>query len=445
MGSPSPLGYAVQCRPRTAGPLVPRRDGITERSPRTREFLAWTYVVLWSGLIFLSVPFVRAGVEFVREHWGRETFTYVVIAGVILALAAALVVTLKQPRRSLASYAWLLGCAGLVAYLAYDLKNSSPEEAIHYLQYGVLSVLLYFAFAHRIRDYGIYAAATIVGTFVGMLDETLQWLTPRRVFSTSDVWLNFTAVALVQLAIAVGVRPAVISGWPDALGLRRLCRLAAVAVTYLGLCYLNTPDRVGWYSERVPLLGFIDHEQRIMTEYGYLHGDLSTALFRSRLTVEELRRLSRERAEEGAGILDAHRELKRYFDFLKAYTPVSDPFLHEARVHLFRRDIHVERAQDDEDIEKRADQYAVAHWENYILETYFGDLLAASSYVWPAELKAEVEANMDVDKRYESRVSIQLITSHSQREVIWVFLSAVVGLLLLSAYFGWRARRVRNQ
>ena len=117
-----------------------------ERPPREREFLSWAYVVLWSGLIFVTVPFVREGVDYVRSRWGSEAFTYGVTAVVILVAGAGVALLLKRRRSSAAGYAWLLGIAGLVIYLTFGLRAGSPEEAVHYLQYGMLSLLLYRAF-----------------------------------------------------------------------------------------------------------------------------------------------------------------------------------------------------------------------------------------------------------------------------------------------------------
>ena len=305
------------------------------------------------------------------------------------------------------------------------------------MQYGVLSVLLFRAFTHRVRDYSIYFAAAITGTIVGMIDETIQWLTPGRYFGLRDIWLNFTAVALVQTALAAGVRPEIVSGWPDGTSLRRSCRLGAVAVAYLGFCFLNTPDRIAWYTAQLPGLDFIKYNSSIMTEYGYLHGDATTGLFRSRLDAGELRRLARARAEEGGRILERYRNREQYLEFLGIYTPVTDPFLHEARVHLFRRDVHLEHARNAEgDLQF---DFTVAYWENRILEEYFGGLLHASSYSWPAGLEAEIRENAQTDKTYISWASHHLITALSQQQIFWFFLSAVVGLLLLGAYFGKRA------
>jgi hypothetical protein len=410
-----------------------------ERPPRTSEFLSWTYVVVWSGAIFATVPFVREAVDYVQGQWGGEAFTYGVTGIVALVSAAAVALLLKRRRKSVAGYAWLLGIAGLVVYLSFEFKVGSPVEAVHFVQYGILSLLLYRAFSHRVRDYSIYAAAAVAGTIVGMIDETVQWLTPGRYFQVRDIWLNFTAVALVQVALAAGIRPGIISGWPNGSSLQRLCRLGAVAVAYLGLCYLNTPDRVAWYTAHVPLLDFIDYKRSVMTEYGYLHGDATTALFRSRLTAEELRRLAQDRAEEGARILDRYQDREQYLEFLEIYTPVTDPFLHEARVRLFRRDVNLELARDGEDDDKRPRYFTVAYWENRILEDYFGELLHASSYTWPAELEVEIRAKAQTDEIHESGVSRNLITAYSPQQVFWFFLSAVVGLLLLGGYFGRRA------
>ncbi len=439
-----PISYPVTAwqkieQPAAAGPPERRTGRMFERPTRAREFLSWAYAVLWSGIIFVTVPFVRDGVNYVREHWGSEAFTYVVTTIVILASVAAVALLLKRRRKTVADYAWLIGIAGLVVYLTFELKASSPEEAVHFLQYGILSLLLYRAFTHRVRDYSIYVAVTIAGTIVGMIDETVQWLTPRRFFGLGDIWLNFTAVALVQAALAAGIRPRIISGWPDGAGLRRLCRLGAVAVAYLGLCYLNTPDRIAWYTAQIPLLNFIDYNRSVMTEYGYLHGNAGAGLFRSRLTAEELRRLARDRAEEGAHILDRYREREQYREFLDIYTPVTDPFLHEARVHLFRRDIYLERARDAEEDDQRRRQFTIAYWENRILEDYFGELLRASSYRWPAGSEVEIGEHVQTDQTYKSRVSQHLITAVSRQQVFWFFVSIVFGRLLLGGYFGRRA------
>lgn len=408
-----------------------------ERPPRESERRSWTYAILWAGLIFVTIPFVRMAASYVRDQWGGELFTYGVTLIAVLVAAGALFGAWK--RLSLVSLAWIVGLCALVIYLSFDLSEGSPEEAIHYVQYGVLSVLLFRVLAHRVHDHSIYFAATLAGSLVGMLDETIQWLAPGRTFSLRDIWLNFTAVALVQLGLAFGIRPGFISRWPGWASLRRVSYLAAVAVAYLGLCYQNTPDRIAWYTERVPLLGFIDPDVDIMVEYGHLHGHADAVQFRSRLSLEDLRRQARERAQEGARILDRYREHERYGEFLATYSPLSDPFLHEARVHLFRRDVHLERATSADVGGAQGMHFAIAYWENRILERYFGDLLRASSYRWPAELAVEVRSAAQADWVDDSWVSRHLIVGINREQLAWLFLLATASFLVVGHYCSRRA------
>ncbi|MEI4233558.1 VanZ family protein [Roseovarius sp. D22-M7] len=385
---------------------------------------------------------MRTGVDFVRGQLGSGAFTYGVAVAVILATAGALFLT--RHRLSLGSSVWLLGLAGLVLYLTFGLADGSAEEAIHYVQYGTLSVLLFRAFSHRIRDYSIYVAATLAGTFVGMVDESVQWLTPKRYFDLRDIWLNFTAVALLQIGIAAGIRPRMIAGSPGWESLRRLCFLGALTIGYLGLCHLNTPERVAWYASNVPGLGFIDPDRSIMVEYGHLHGDDTTGYFRSRLTAEELRRSARDRAEDGARILDRYRDREDYWTFLTRYSPLADPFLHEARVHLFRRDFHLARAMESEDADAQGTHFATAYWENRILQDYFGELLDASSYRWSEELEADVREKADRAQAYDSWVSQHLIVAFTPRQLAFAFSGTVAALVLMGAYAGRRASRRKS-
>ncbi|MDP6689732.1 MAG: VanZ family protein [Alphaproteobacteria bacterium] len=402
------------------------------------EYLAWAVAAGWSGIIFVTIPFVRAAVSYVEQNWGGDLFSYLVTTCVLLASAAAVVLLLKRRQKSLSGYAWLLGIAGVVIYLTFYLQSGSAVEAVHFLQYGMLSLLLFRAFAHRINDHSIYAAVTISGGTIGMLDETIQWLTPERYFGFNDIWINFTAVALVQVALAAGIRPRRISGWPDGTGLRRLCRLGAVAIAYLGLCHINTPERVAWLSARLPLPDVIVDEIGIMVEYGHLYGDGKNMLFRSRLAAGDLRRSARERPGAGARLPARFGDSEQYIEFLETYTPLNDPFLHEAGVHLYSRGFNLERAREATDGEKQRLRFTRAYWENRILEENFAELLRLSGARWPAGLADEIQGKIDRDEIFESLVSRHLITAFSREQAFWSFLCAAVGLLLLGRYFAKR-------
>ena len=227
--------------------------------------------------------------------------------------------TIYQVRRTRIDRAGPL-CLLLVAsvYVVYTFQlRSAKIETLHFVLYGILGILLYRALAHRVRDLGIYFAAAILRAVVGILDEALQWITPKRSWSLQDIWIDFVGAALMQVAIAMGLRPAIISKARSAASIRLISRLAAIALLFLGLSALNTPPRIAWYSRQIPTLGFLKTNESVMLEYGYRYEEPETGVFRPRLTLKELRRADRERAEEGGRILAQNADRERYGEFLE--------------------------------------------------------------------------------------------------------------------------------
>lgn len=395
----------------------------------------------------MSIPFVRAMTELVDDSIGRETFTYVIGAVVIACLLGAIGYLLKRGYGGVFGLIWIVFIGSIYAYLVLSLKAGSPEEAIHYVLYAVLSLLLYRALVHRTRDYSIYAAAILIGTLIGTADEILQWLVPERYFDTRDIWLNFTGVALIQAAIAIGIRPPLTGARPNAPSMRRLCVTAACLAAVWGLCHLITPRTVILAAERIPALGFLKDSDDVMFEYGHRYADPEIGVFRSRLSREELAETDASRAQSGARILDAYQGRERYGEFLKTYTALKDPFLHEVRVHLFSRDANLslaERAADTDTDESRR-RYTFAYRQHQILERYFGRIYAASSYPWPADLMAKVEDEVISGLTRESKVSAHLVTSYSKRQAAAFFGALVAGFLMAAWYFGRRGRTAPSE
>lgn len=425
-----------------------------ERPPQEKEWVSWTAAVLWSLLIFALVPVARAIQTFVAEVSGPEIYTFAVIAMVVLGAAAMTVYQVRRTRIERAGLLWLLLVAAV--YVLYTIfLRGAKIEALHFILYGVLGLLLYRALTHRVRDLGIYFAAAILGAIVGTLDEALQWVTPKRWWGLQDIWIDFVGAALMQVAIAMGLRPTIISRRLSAASIRLVSRLAAVALLLLGVSALNTPPRIAWYSSQIPVLAFLQTNESVMLEYGYRYEDPETGVFRSRLRLEDLRRADHERAEEGGRILAQYKDRERYGEFLELYTPVSDPFLHEARVHLFRRDRFLERAEGigETEADTRAppehedefqEQMTVAYRENQILERYFTGVLRESGLAWSAETLARVQAEVLPDYEYDSWVSRKVITGISEGQVLLLFVAAIVGVLAIGWIYGRERPRLAD-
>ncbi len=404
--------------------------------PKEKEWLSWFYVAIWSIVIFLTIPMARRIQVFVSKNWSRELFGHLVIAIALVFLIVTIIYLIRRRLPSVWNYVWLVAVCAVVIRYTVVLMEDSPEEAFHFVQYGLLGLLIFRASSHRVRDPSIYFAAAFIGGTIGIIDETIQWITPRRYWAMGDIWLNFLGTSLSLVAIAMGLKPTIISEKVNWRRVRHSSRVLTLGVFLLGLSMLNTPARIDWYSGRVPFLKFLKTNESVMLEYGHLYRDPDVGVFRSRLSSDELRRNDIERAAEAAMILDQFRSDSLYREFLEVYTPVSDPFLHEARVHLFRRDRHLERSVEFlDDEEKYRDYLTTAYRENRLVEKYYPNTLHHSSYVMKPEQVTFLESEYLPDVVYDSAVSKDLVTSINEKQVKTVFLLIMIGFVLLDRYF----------
>ncbi len=400
--------------------------------PKEPELLSWTYVGLGALLIFCIVPFAREIQLFIANQFGGEFFLYTVAAAVLVVCSSA---TINLRRRGLpaSAYLWLIAVfAGFGTY-AYALRNN-PVEAIHLMEYGLLGLLVYRALVHRIRDYSVYVAAALVVGMIGIIDEWIQWIVPSRYWGLRDLQINLVAGGLTQLAIGAGLRPAIISGRPSWQSYRRLSHIAALGLFMLGLSYMNTPERIAIYAMRVPFLSFLLDGKSVMIEYGYLYRDPEIGVFRSRFRLEELHKYDRERGLEAAEALDHYINDDRYEQFLTIYNVHRDTYIHEAGVHLFRRNKFVRFATFKEF--KRGENYDIALRENRILEKYFPTALENSTHLWTPELRQTVDKNAMKGPEFQSAVSMGLVTRFSEGQIVSGFALAIAVLLLLADYCG---------
>ena len=403
-----------------------------DNPPAESEWRSWLYAGLWSLLIFVTVPVARVIQGYVSDHWGRDLFLYGVIVIIVLVLISAQRLIKRKRTAAAASHVWLISIATVFIIYTFQLRGN-PEEAVHFVQYGVLAILVYRALTHRITDYGIYFVALLLTSTVGLIDEALQWLAPERVWGLKDIRLDTVAAALVLLGVAMGIRPALISGQPTAQTGQIICRTALVVVILLGASLLNTPQRISGYVERLPGLQFIVANSGVMAEYGYRYADNETGVFRSRLPAEVLEQTDRRRAVEAATRLDELPAAEDYREFLSRYTPFNDPFLHEVRVHLNRRDYYLMSAGKyrESDHDEFVRRMTIAHYENRIVEKYFPQTLLQSGFLLPDKTVGQLKEFVSPGTGYDSAVSKALITTVSERQVLWAALILVTFLIVL--------------
>ncbi len=405
--------------------------------PKEPELLSWTYVGLGALLIFCIIPFAREIQLFFANQFGGGFFLYTVGAAVLVLFYSA-IINLRRRALPASAYLWLIAVCACFGTYTYALRNN-PVEAIHLVVYALLGLLVYRALVHRIRDYSVYVAAALVVGMIGIIDEWIQWIVPSRYWGLRDLQINLVAGGLTQLAIGAGLRPAIISGRPSWQSYRRLSHIAALGLFMLGLSYMNTPERIAIYAMRIPYLSFLLDGKSTMIEYGYLYRDPEIGVFRSRFRLEELHKYDRERGLDAAEALDHYINDDRYEQFLTIYNVHRDAYVHEAGVHLFRRNRSVQRATLQE--RRRGETYDIAFRENRILEKYFPMALENSTHLWTPELRQTVEKNALTGPEFRSAVSLGLVTRFSEGQIVSGFVLAIAALLLLAAYCGRKDSR----
>jgi len=382
---------------------------------------------LGSLAILLAAPIARLVQASISERFGRGLLGYAVLAA-LAAVVFSLVIRLYV-RREAGSWprlAWLTVIAAIFVYFTWKLR-SNPEEAFHFLEYGALGFLLFRAWRHSFPNVLVYPAAFLLGCLVGLADEILQWALPDRVWDLRDLALNALAVGLVQLGLALSIRPPGLGLPADIRSGRRISALMAVLLLVLGLCLSNTPEAVEAYSDLIPALSFL-REQEPMRQAAILHQDPQAGRFSSRLTLDWLHKTDLVRSGEFGSILRQWKN-RDYAAFLRAFPSSGEPFLHEFRVRLFRRDRKEAAAGRASSGRNREEALLAAVRENMILEKYFGRTLRASGSTWPPEKKESLESQTDLSRPYNSPVGADFPAGVSTA-ALWAMLGALLFLLL---------------
>lgn len=402
---------------------------------RKKVIISWLWVALCILSIFLIVPIARSVRNFVEKHSSVDVFGYSVICVVCIAfLIGFYLFWFRLKIRALPNYLWLAVTA--CVYIFFTLKLwERPEEAIHFLEYGLLGLLLFRALRHHIHDRSVYLTAILIGGLVGIFDEVLQWMIPRRIWDMRDIGLNALSCGLCQLAIWKGIQPKLPSARVQAKSLRMLSCLAVIIMILLALSLSNTPARVERYTQALPFLSFLQKEEP-MAEDIHKHRDPEIGIFYSRLTLEELKRMDAERAEE-YGVIFREWFKKNYGDFLKTFPGYARPFLHEMRVHIFRRNRRFWLSTQEDIPEMRKNNFFIAYKENLILEKYFGRTLERSPYKWPQKRIKRIESLIDKTSFYKSPVSAATYFPLNDL-VLWAI---VVGMVVLILIFNLRLLR----
>lgn len=205
-------------------------------APQEKEAVSWTWTGAWLAFVYLTIPFARSIQKVVYERAHKGLFLWMTL--LVFAAAGGWIIRVLVRKQWKARPSQMVALAGIgagMAAMAWSLRTH-PEEAIHLVQYGVLGLLLFRALSHRLRDPSVYVVAFLIGAAAGIGDELIQWAVPQRVFDFRDIGINVLAVALMQVALASGIRPAFIRRPWSRAGVRLAFRLVLLNLLLMLVC-----------------------------------------------------------------------------------------------------------------------------------------------------------------------------------------------------------------
>ena len=178
---------------------VPKKGLFT--SIRERRLWTWTALVLLAIWSTLGPARVIAGSL-------RETG----ILGLSIILFLVLILCFL-------GYSWLkrrpdwreagMVVGVIIAYLMVGVRIDSWEERTHLIEYGIVAALIHEALIERRRNGRVIRntalMAIIVTAVLGLIDETIQYFIPSRVFDFRDVFFNaFAGFMVIAARLAIG-------------------------------------------------------------------------------------------------------------------------------------------------------------------------------------------------------------------------------------------------
>ena len=134
----------------------------------------------------------------------------------MLVIVAAIVALALETRPGGAEIGVALAVAAV--YVLVFLRMAIPEERTHLIEYGVVAVFTYEALTERARHARRVPAPAVLAvcaaTVVGVLDECIQGLLPKRVFDIRDIGFNLLAAVMAVTARVILARARAASARP---------------------------------------------------------------------------------------------------------------------------------------------------------------------------------------------------------------------------------------
>ena len=170
---------------------------------RAKKIRDWGIVLFYVSFIYISLPIMPSIWKGFVSKVG--SFADYAAAIILVIFGSFIVFYLISKQKDIRSFMWL---AILACVYAFGLSRLElPIERIHFIEYGILSIFVFRALRHNIKNKSIYLWSGIAVFGLGLIDEGIQYVLPNRVYETRDVIVNGVAGILGLFLIGLCFKP----------------------------------------------------------------------------------------------------------------------------------------------------------------------------------------------------------------------------------------------
>lgn len=150
--------------------------------------------------IYSTLAFIRRVTNALRDAGQLKTVVAIAFGLAAVAVIALLIRTpaLRKPKTVLL----IAVAAAIYALVVWPME--SPEEKLHFIEYGIVGVLWFLSLPDAWSTPKRYVTAALATVASGWLDEGIQALIPERYYDLRDVGFNALAglMALTVFTVA---------------------------------------------------------------------------------------------------------------------------------------------------------------------------------------------------------------------------------------------------
>ncbi len=168
------------------------------------KLFVWSLICCYVTFIYSTLYIMRPILNFLKAT--LKSYLNLSVGVMFLIILSLVLVHIISNREhySVNQYLWFSFISCLYGLVLYILEL--PEEQFHFIEYGILSALIYVALTHDINNKSIYFLSAIIVFVFGTIDEVIQWVLPNRCFDIRDLVMNGIAGILAQLLIAMVIK-----------------------------------------------------------------------------------------------------------------------------------------------------------------------------------------------------------------------------------------------